>query len=178
MRDGRQLLSPIEFRLWITGRRSSDAFQPLGATRLCSRSKRVALRAIIFLKPITEWRSHDVVFRCYARDPSPGLHLGPASWTGMHGSADHELRRRSRVFLYLGAISLINARASVSLPMRSAAMSGLPPVATKQRTSLRSAISRLPFSENRRIADDKNVNGSRTWLAVCRAKVVTRKQVL
>jgi hypothetical protein len=40
------------------------------------------------------------------------------------------------------------------------------------------AISRLPFSENRRIADDKNVNGSRTWLAVCRAKVVTRKQVL
>ncbi len=29
------------------------------------------------------------------------------------------------------------------------------------------AISRLPFSENRRIADDKNVNGSRTWLAVC-----------
>jgi len=35
------------------------------------------------------------------------------------------------------------------------------------------AISRLPFSENRRIADDKNVNGSRTWLAVCRAKVVT-----
>jgi hypothetical protein len=41
-----------------------------------------------------------------------------------------------------------------------------------------SAISRLPFSENRRIADDKNVNGSRTWLAVCRAKVVTRKQVL
>jgi hypothetical protein len=42
----------------------------------------------------------------------------------------------------------------------------------------KSAISRLPFSENRRIADDKNVNGSRTWLAVCRAKVVTRKQVL
>src|SRR5260370_36809212 len=40
------------------------------------------------------------------------------------------------------------------------------------------AISRLPFSENRRIADDKNVNGSRTWLAGCRAKVVTRKQVL
>ena len=70
-------------------------------------------------------------FRCYTRDPSPGLHLGPASWTGMHGSA-HELRRRSRVFLYLGAVSLINARASVSLPMRSAAMSSLPPVATKQ----------------------------------------------
>jgi hypothetical protein len=43
---------------------------------------------------------------------------------------------------------------------------------------LKSAISSLPFSENRRIADDKNVNGSRTWLAVCRAKVVTRKQVL
>jgi hypothetical protein len=40
------------------------------------------------------------------------------------------------------------------------------------------AISRLQFSETRRIADDKNVNGSRTWLAVCRAKVVTRKQVL
>jgi hypothetical protein len=40
------------------------------------------------------------------------------------------------------------------------------------------AISRLAFSENRRIADDKNVNGSRTWLAVCRSKVVTRKQVL
>jgi hypothetical protein len=40
------------------------------------------------------------------------------------------------------------------------------------------AISSLPFSENRRIADDKNVNGSRTWLAVCRAKVVIRKQVL
>jgi hypothetical protein len=38
---------------------------------------------------------------------------------------------------------------------------------------LKSAISSLPFSENRRIADDKNVNGSRTWLAVCRAKVVT-----
>src|ERR1700732_2173382 len=29
------------------------------------------------------------------------------------------------------------------------------------------AISRLSASENRRIADDKNVNGSRTWLAVC-----------
>jgi hypothetical protein len=43
---------------------------------------------------------------------------------------------------------------------------------------LKRAISRLPFSENRRIADEKNVNGSRTWLAVCRAKVVTRKQVL
>jgi hypothetical protein len=40
------------------------------------------------------------------------------------------------------------------------------------------AISRLPFSENRRIADDKNANGSRTRLAVWRAKVVTRKQVL
>jgi hypothetical protein len=39
-------------------------------------------------------------------------------------------------------------------------------------------ISRLPFSENRRIADDKNVNGSRTWLAVWHAKVVIRKQVL
>jgi len=49
---------------------------------------------------------------------------------------------------------------------------------SKKTFSTLSAISRLPFSKNRRIADDKNVNGSLSWLAVCRAKVVTRKQVL
>ena len=55
-------------------------------------------------------------------------------------------------------------------------------VPPKPAEPLRPAASQVkiaPFSENRRIADDKNIKRvSRTWLAVCRAKVVTRKQVL
>jgi hypothetical protein len=62
--------------------------------------------------------------------------------------------------------------------VRSASDRYLPARGNQSGREEQRAISRLAFSENRRIADDKNVNGSRTWLAVCRAKVVTRKQVL